>query len=76
MRKLTMWFPNKTQTKLYKHRRWLQAENFGFRRKRYCTICEAKNKGADQLACLNQTFKYPLSVDHTLPNNVKQSEEP
>ena len=30
--------PGPTQTKLYKHRRWLEAGNFGFRKKRNCTI--------------------------------------
>ena len=43
-----------TQTTLYSHRRWLEAANFGCRnfscrKKRYCTIQVAKNKGADQL---------------------------
>ena len=29
---------------LYMHRRWLEAGNFGFRNKRYCTIRVAKTK--------------------------------
>ena len=33
-----------TQTELYKHRRWLEAENFVLRKKRNCTICVAKTK--------------------------------
>ena len=32
------------QTELYKHRRWLNAWNFGFKKKRDCTICVAKTK--------------------------------
>ena len=32
------------QTKLYKHRRWLEAGNFRFRKKRKCTIRVAKTK--------------------------------
>ena len=40
--------PGPTQTRLYSHRRWLEACNFGFRKKRDC-IYVAKNKGADQL---------------------------
>ena len=34
-----------TQTKLYMHRRWLAAGNFGFRKYRDCTIYVAKTKG-------------------------------
>ena len=34
--------PGPTQTGLYKHRRWLEAGNFGFRKKRNCTIRVAK----------------------------------
>ena len=33
-----------TQTGLYSHRRWLEAGNFGFRKKRNCTIHVAKTK--------------------------------
>ena len=33
-----------TQTKLYKHRSWLEALNFGFRKKSNCTIRVAKTK--------------------------------
>ena len=33
-----------TQTRLYSHWRWLEAWNFGFRKKRYCTIQAAKTK--------------------------------
>ena len=33
-----------TQTGLYSDRRWLEARNFGFRKKRDCTICVPKTK--------------------------------
>ena len=33
-----------TQTRLYSHTRWLEAGNFGFRKKRDCTIRVAKTK--------------------------------
>ena len=33
-----------TQTRLYIHRRWLEAGNFGFRKKSDCTIYVAKTK--------------------------------
>ena len=36
--------PGPTQTGLYNHRRWLETCNFGFRKKRDCTICVAKTK--------------------------------
>ena len=36
--------PGPTQTGLYKHRRWLETGNFGFRKMRNCTICVAKTK--------------------------------
>ena len=36
--------PGPTQTRLYSHRRWLEALNFGFRKKRDCTIRVAKTK--------------------------------
>ena len=36
--------PGPTKTGLYFHRRWLEACNFGFRKKRDCTICLAKTK--------------------------------
>ena len=47
MRKPTFWFPpGPTQTKLYSHKRWLEAGNFGLRKKRDFTIYVAKNIGA------------------------------
>ena len=36
--------PGPTRTGLYGHRRWLEAGNFGCRKKRNCTICVAKTK--------------------------------
>ena len=36
--------PGPTQTGLYSHRRWLEAFNFGFRKKRDCAIHVAKTK--------------------------------
>ena len=33
-----------TQTRLYSYRRWLEARNFGLRKKGNCTICVAKTK--------------------------------
>ena len=36
--------PGPIQTRLYSHRRWLEAGNFGFRKKRYCTLRVAKTK--------------------------------
>ena len=54
------------QTGLYKHRRWLEAWNFGFRKKRNCTIYVAKTKAliscmvTAQLICAF-VFAYALS---------------
>ena len=36
--------PGPTQTRLYSHRRCLEALNIGFRKKRYCIIRVAKTK--------------------------------
>ena len=36
--------PGLTQTELYNHRGWLEDGNFGFRKKRHCTIHVAKTK--------------------------------
>ena len=36
--------PGPTQVGLYSHRRWLETGNFGFRKKRICTIRVAKTK--------------------------------
>ena len=36
--------PGLTQTRLYSHRRWLEAGNFLFRKQRNCTIHVAKTK--------------------------------
>ena len=45
MRKPIMWFPNKSGTNLaVKHRRWLQVENFGWKKQWICTIGVVKTK--------------------------------
>ena len=45
MRKPTMWFLNRSATnQLYKHRKWLEAGNFGFKKSRNCTFCVAKTQ--------------------------------
>ena len=36
--------PGPTRTRLYSHRRWLEASNFLFRKKRYCTTYVVKTK--------------------------------
>ena len=36
--------PGSTQIRLYSHKRWLEAWNFGFKKKRGCTIRVAKAK--------------------------------
>ena len=36
--------PGLTQTGLYSRKRWLEAWNFAFRKRRYCTIRVAKTK--------------------------------
>ena len=41
--------PGLTQTGLYSHKRWLEAWNFGLRKK--SDLFNSKNKGADQLYC-------------------------
>ena len=42
--------PGPTQTALYSHRSRLEAWNFGFNKKRDCTICVAKTKALISLA--------------------------
>ena len=46
VRKPVFWAlqPGQTQTRLCSHRRWLEAWNLVFRKKRDCTICVAKTK--------------------------------
>ena len=39
-----MFRPGLTQTRLYSHGRWVEAGDFGFGKKRNCTICVAKTK--------------------------------
>ena len=36
--------PGLTKNRLYDHRRWVEACNFGFRKKRNCTLYWAKTK--------------------------------
>ena len=43
-RKLSGFRPGTTQTRLYSYRRWLEALNFRFRKKRDCTIYVSKTK--------------------------------
>ena len=45
-----------TQTGLYSHRRWLEAPNFGFRKKMDCTICVTKTKTLISCAVTAQLF--------------------
>ena len=55
VRKPTIWVPTRSNTnRLYSHRRWLEARNFGFRKQTkveelYYTCSE--NNGADQRLC-------------------------
>ena len=57
------------RTGLYNHRRWVEAWNFGFRKKSGCTIYMAKNKGAGQPLrlslgiCRKQVFSWRCSYD-------------
>ena len=45
MKNPTMWFSNRSDANgAVKHRRWLETGNFGFRKKRHCTIHVAKTK--------------------------------
>ena len=57
-----MWFLNRSDT--IKHRRWLEAENYGLTKLRNCTICVAKccffHDGADIKN--NQYFISDLSI--------------
>ena len=47
-------WPGPTQTGLYSHRRWLEAGNFGFRKKRNCTIRVAKTKALISFAVIEK----------------------
>ena len=44
--------PGPTQTRLYSHRRWIEAWNFGFRKQRDCTIYVAKTKALISFAVI------------------------
>ena len=46
-----------TQAELYKHRRWLEAGNVILRKRRNCTICEAKTKVLISEADLHLCFR-------------------
>ena len=48
--------PSLTQTELYKHRRWLETGNFGFRKYRDCTIRVVKTKGLISFAVTTKLF--------------------
>ena len=49
--------PGLIQTELYKYRRWLEACNFGFKKKRDCTIHVAKTKALISCADLRFCFR-------------------
>ena len=55
-----MWFPSRSDTnravQAQEHRRWLEARHFRFRKKRNCTICEAKTKGAELICAFVFTY--------------------
>ena len=56
-----------TQTGLYSHKRWLEAGNLGFRKKRDCSIYVAKTKGLISCAVTTQlicgfVFAYAKSL--------------
>ena len=61
--------PGPTQTRLYSHRRWLEALNFGLRKKRDCTIYVAKTMAlfsfavTAKLVCVF-VFAYAKSRSH------------
>ena len=46
--------PSPTQTRLYSHRRWLEAGNFRIRKQRDFTICVAKTKALISCAVTGQ----------------------
>ena len=54
--KTCLWgfLPGSTQTGLCSHRRWLEDRNFGFRKKRDCTIFVAKTKALISCAVTTQ----------------------
>ena len=76
--------PGPTQTVLYSHRRWLESENLGFRKKRGFTICVAKTKAlnscvvAAQLICIFvfacAKSRYSHDVDHMSRLTVLKSD--
>ena len=54
--------PGLTQTWLYNHRSWLEAGNFGFRKKRDCTIYVAKTKAL--ISCMATAAELHLFFLH------------
>ena len=54
MRKPTLWF--------YQNKRWLEAGNFGFRKKVNCTICVAKTKALISFAVTASLFSRMQNV--------------
>ena len=56
MRKPSIWVSDQVRHKLYKHRRWLEAGNFGFVKDRNRTIRVAKTKALISVAVMHQSF--------------------
>ena len=66
-----MWFPNRSDS------------NFGFKKKWDCTICVAKNKGADQRNCeadlrlcfrLCRLLVFPCGGSFVIPNEFSNEQ--
>ena len=68
--------PGPIQTVLYCHRRWLEASNFGFRKKRNCSIRIAKTKAlicctfTAQLICV---FVFAYAINRFSHNEARMS---
>ena len=75
MRKPTMWFPriSLTQSGLYKHRRWLETGNFGFRKQRNCTIGIAKTKVMISFAVTAPLFSHMQNVSFLMTQLICHS---
>ena len=58
--------PGPTQPSLYNHRRWLEAGNFGSRKKRDCTICVAKMKADLRLVFAYAKDRFSPDAPHFL----------
>ena len=78
---LRVFRPAPTQTRLYSHRRWLEAGNFGFRKKRDCTICGEKTKAlisctdTAQLICVFVFAYAKRRFSHDAAHNIKHAPE-